>query len=383
MSASTANRARIVEHFSICKDYRTRPVSYPMIEIIVLVVLATVCGEEGWEGYVEFGEDKLNHLRKFLPFENGIPSPDTVRRVIERINPKEFRKAFVAWATDLKERTSEHICIDGKTLRKSMTEKGPLHIVSAWSKENRLVLECTKTSVSESGKTKKTNEIKAMEELLDLLVLKEGDVITIDAIGCQKAIAAKIRAQKADYILALKGNHPKLLAETENFFTQALEAPEFAPMIAFGSRTLGRGRNDIREVFVTTEIDWLPEKLKNEWVDLRSIAMIVRTWKKGGKEHVQKRYYISSLKNSLEKIGEYTQGHWSIENELHWQLDVTFGEDDSQISPTANENLRVAREISLQMLKKETTYEKGLRAKMRHCLRSEEYFELVLLAGNF
>lgn len=154
-------------------------------------------------------------------------------------------------------------------------------------------------------------------------------------------------------------------------------------MIACGSRTPGRGRNDIRDVFVSTEIDWLPEKLKNEWVDLRSIAMIVRTWKKDGKEHVQKRYYISSLENSLEKIGECTQGHWSIENELHWQLDVTFREDDSQISSTANENLRVAREIGLQMLKKETTYAKGLRAKMRRCLRSEEYFERVLLAGNF
>jgi len=383
MSANIANRARIVEHFSICKDHRTRPVSYPMIEIIVLVVLATVCGEEGWEGHVEWGKDKLKQLRKFLPFENGIPCPDTVRRVMERINPKEFRKAFIAWATDLKERVSEHICIDGKTLRKSMTEKGPLHIVSAWSKKNRLVLECVKTSVSEAGKTKKTNEIKAMEELLDLLVLKEGDVITIDAIGCQKAITAKIRAQKADYILALKGNHPKLFAEAENFFTQALEALEFAPMMACSSRTLGHGRSDIRQVFVSTEIDWLPEKLRNEWVDLRSIAMVVRTWKKDGKEHVQKRYYISSLENSPEKIGECTQGHWSIENDLHWQLDITFREDDSQISPTSNENLRVAREMSLQMLTKETTYEKGLRAKMRRCHRSEDYLEQVLLVGNF
>lgn len=185
MSNSKTNQPRILQHFSHCKDPRCRPVRYPLQEIILVVFLATVCGEEEWEAMVEWANDKLNFLRKFLPFENGIASPDTFRRVIERINTKDFLEAFLAWVSEYKERTNGQICIDGKVLRHAMQEGGnPLHLVSAWCEANQIVLGTVRTA-------SKSNEITAIKELLDTLVLTKGDIVTIDAIGCQVDIVEK------------------------------------------------------------------------------------------------------------------------------------------------------------------------------------------------
>ncbi len=368
-----STEARIVNHFSICEDSRTRPVKYPLMEIVVLVVLATLCGEEGWEAFADWGRDKLTYLRKFLPYSEEIPSPDTIRRVMERLNPDQFLKGFVSWAEELNNRIPGQVCIDGKVLKKAIGEKGPLHLVSAWSEQNRIVLGTVKTD-------SKSNEITAITELLDLLTLKTGDIITIDAIGCQKSSVSNIVEQGADYVIALKRNQKNLVSEVENFFDQAVETPQ-APCNGVGVSRSERGRDDKQEIWVSQGLTWLPKR--EDWSGLKSIIMVYRRWEDKGKKHEEKRYYITSLSASPCEIAQLVRRHWSIENELHWHLDVTFQEDKSQIGATANENLRVARMTALELLRAEPSFKRGLKAKMRRCLRSESYLDQVLLSGNF
>lgn len=370
MSAKQITRPRILKHFSACDDPREHRIQHQLIDIIVIVILGTLCGEEGWEGFCEWANDKISYLRQFLPLKNGIPSPDTLRRVMERLHPDQFLKAFVGWAEELQMRSAGQICIDGKTLRGA---RNPLHIVSAWCEENRIVLGTVK-------KNKKGKEIAAIEELLGMLLLQKGDVITIDAIGCQREIVSKIHKQGADYVIALKKNQHHLWSEAENYFLQAVHAPILANCQRDLSERRGHGRKDLHEVWVTTQLDWLPQK--DSWDGLQSLIMVSRTWTEKAKEHRECRYYISSLKADADQLAVIIRRHWSIENDLHWHLDVTFREDDSQIG-AANHNLRHARTMALHLLRSNTTFKKGLKAKMRKCHRSDDYLNEVLLAGNF
>lgn len=377
MLDQTITRPRILDHFSVCEEPRTRPVQYPLLEIIVTVFLATLCGEEGWEAIVEWGEDKLPFLRTFLPFENNIPSPDTIRRVMERLNPESFLSAFISWAQELKVRIAGQVCIDGKTLRGAMDEQGPLHIVTAWSEMNCIVLGAAKTR-------SKGKEIAAIDDLLNLLILKEGDVVTIDAIGCQKSIVAKIQSQRADYVIALKRNQGNLYAEAENFFDQAMAAADYAPCTGLCSWSQRHRGTEEQEVWVTQDVSWLCQE--SEWEGLASLVMVVRRWEEKGIRCAEKRYYISSLRESPEHLSRLTRlirRHWSIESELYWHLGVTLREDASQIGPEANENLRVTRMTALELLREEKTFKMGLKAKMRKCHRSDDYLSRVLIGGNF
>lgn len=372
---SQTNQPRILLHFSRCKDPRTRPVKYPLLEIILVVFLATLCGEEGWQAMVEWSKDKLSLLRKFLPFENGIACPDTFRRVIERINPKEFLEAFLSWAGEYKKKVNGQICIDGKTLKHAMQEDGnPLHLVSAWCETNQLVLGAVRTA-------SKSNEITAIKELLDVLVLAKGDIITIDAIGCQVDIAKKIHSSGADYLLAVKQNQPNLADELANFFDQAIQAVEYAPVTVHGTQRKEHGRDDYQETWVTEDIEWLPQR--DEWAGLSSLIMVYRKWIEKGKSREEKRYYICSCRTVPERLAHLIKRHWSVENEFHWHLDVSFGEDNSSIGAIANENLRIARMTALELLKSEKSFSKGIKAKSRRCVRSDDYLEKVLLVGNF
>ena len=375
MSEQEITQAKILTHFSTCSDPRTRPVRYPLIEIILLVVLSTLCGEEGWEAFEEWGKDKLPFLRTFLPFENGIPCPDTIRRVMERLKSEEFLNAFTSWATELNERVSGQLCIDGKALRGASKKKSPLHIVTAWSEANRIVL----GSVTVPSKS---NEIPATEELLKLLVLKEGDIVSMDAMGCQKSIVEAIRKQKANYLIALKKNQQNFSGEVENYFNQVLEAPEYASCSDCTLKKQGHGRQDKQEVWISKDIEWLPQR--KDWKGLQSLILVYRHWEEKGEKHSEKRYYISSLKEaSPEDFAKMIRRHWSIENELHWHLDVTFNEDKSQIGAAANKNLRVARMLALDMLRSEKSNKRGLKAKARRCHRSDDYLKKVLLVANF
>ncbi|MGE3954179.1 MAG: ISAs1 family transposase [Parachlamydiales bacterium] len=371
MSANEKTSPRIVDHFSLCDDPRRCRIQHKLIDILVIIILATMCGEEGWEGFVDWATDKEEYLRRFLPLSNGIPSPDTLRRVVERVDVDQFLSAFIGWTEEVKVRIPGQMCFDGKTLRKAGS---PLHIVSAWCEANRMVLGAVHTE-------QKGKEIPAIDKLLDLLILQEGDIVTIDAIGCQQQIISKIVDQKADYVIALKGNQGNLHGEVENYFFQAVKAPVEAHCEAVGALEVLRGRSDIHEVWVTQNLDWLPQL--GDWPGLRSLIMVERRWEAAGKKQQERRYYISSLRYSPEQLGHLIRRHWSIENEFHWHLDVTMKEDESDIGAAANKNLRVARTIALNLLREDHTYKRGLRAKMRRCHRSEAYLDQVLSVGNF
>lgn len=374
MSENTKFKSRLIQHFSICKDPRKRPVHHNLIDIIVITVLGTMCGEEGWEGFHEWASDKQEYLRKYLSLERGVPCPDTLRRVITRLNPKDFLTAFTNWIKELGQRLPGQICLDGKALRGVGDRDNPLRLVSAWCEENQLLLGMQKVS-------SKSNEIVGIHELLETLFLQPGDIVTIDAIGCQTAIVSKIIQQRADYLIAVKQNQRGLWEEIQNYFEQAIIMPQEAGCDGVSYSQRGRGRKETHHVWSTNQLEWLPQW--KEWEGLKSIVCVYRRWTEGKQHKEEKRYYISSLSEDADKLRQKIQRHWSIENEFHWHLDVAFNEDKNQINAEANENLRVARVIALQLLKKELNFNKSIKAKMRKCHRSEDYLQQVLLVGNF
>jgi predicted transposase YbfD/YdcC len=374
MSETQTKGYRILSHFSICEDPRKHRIRHELIDIIVIVVLSVLCGEEGWDDMYDWAQDKIIFLREFLSLKHDIPSADTIRRVMERIDPERFLEAFLNWATELSERKSGQICIDGKTLKKALDERGALHLVSAFAADNGLTL-----GIKDSGG--KGKEIPTIKELLNSLSLKTGDIITIDAIGCQQDIVTAIRKQKADYLIALKMNQERLFSEVRNFFEQALNAEEDAPVETFKRDEQAHGRYDFQKIWISKDLDWLKDAGK--WRDLRAIICVERKWTASGKENVERRYYISSADKTAEEFGLLVRRHWAIENEYHWHLDVTFKEDDSEIGARSNRVLRIARTISLQLLKAESTKGLSIRRKKRRCHRSEAFLRKVLCTGNF
>ena len=237
-----------------------------------------------------------------------------------------------------------------------------------------------RASLGSIASEKKGKEIPCIKELLDEICLVNGDLVTIDAIGCQKDIVKKIHKKKADYLIALKENQGNLRDETENFFAQAEKSIEYAPCNLIRLENKRKGNLEIHEIWVSENLEWLPAK--SEWPGLKNIVMVKREWFSKGKKKKEARYYITSLCESCTELGERVRRHWSIENEYHWHLDVTFGEDSSLISGKANRNLRVAREISLQLLRRDKSKQMGIKRKMRRCARSDAYFQDIL-SGSF
>jgi predicted transposase YbfD/YdcC len=374
MTTHTKLQSRMIHHFSICEDPRRHRIRHNLIDIIVITVLATICGEDGWEGFHEWALDKEEYLKQFLSLEHGTPCPDTFRRVTERLNSQQFLAAFTSWAKELGERLPGQICLDGKALRGVGDRNNPFRLVSAWCEDNQLLLGMSKVD-------SKSNEIVGIHDLLDMLLLKPGDLVTIDAIGCQTAIVSKIIEQKADYLIAVKQNQQGLWDEISNYFEQAVTMPKEAGCDGISHTENGRGRKETHHVWSTSDLEWLPQLEK--WVGLKSIVCVYRRWTESKQRKEEKRYYMTSLKAEAEDLRKKIRRHWSIENEFHWHLDVAFREDESRIGAKANENLRIARAISLQLLQAETTFKKGIKAKMRKCHRSEHYLHKVLLAGNF
>jgi predicted transposase YbfD/YdcC len=374
MSTYITQQSRMLYHFSFCDDPRKHRIRHRLLDIIVITVLALLCGEEGWEGFHEWAVDKLAYLKEFLLLENGIPCPDTIRRVVERLNTQQFLASFTSWARELEERMPGQICLDGKALRGVGDENNPLRLVSAWCEENQMLL-----GMSRVGS--KSNEIVGIHDILNTLLLKPGDLVTIDAIGCQTAIVSKIVQQQADYLIAVKQNQQRLWDEISNYFEQAVIMPAQASCDGISHKDCARGRKEIHHVWVLSDLEWLPQLGK--WEKLKSIVCVYRRWTEGKQRKEEKRYYITSLNAGAEELRRRVRRHWSVENEFHWHLDVAFNEDKSRIGAEANENLRVARAIALQLLQAESSFKKSIKAKMRKCLRSENYLHKVLLAGRF
>ena len=367
-------------HFAALPDPRVeRCKRHGLLDVVTVALCAVVCGADTWVDVEEFGRSKEAWLRSFLALPNGIPSHDTFGRGFAALDPGAFEAAFLGWVRHLAAATAgQVVAIDGKTLRRSHDRangRGPLHLVSAWASANRLVL--GQVAVDE-----KSNEIAAIPALLDALALA-GCVVTIDAMGCQREIAAQIVAREADYVLALKDNHPTLHEAVAFHFARAREAG-FAGAAHAAHETLEKdhGRLELRRCRATDDpavLAWLdPERA---WAGLRSVAAVEAERRLNGKVTIETRYYLTSLPADARAIAGAVRGHWGIENRVHWVLDVAFREDDSRVrAGHAAENLAVLRHLALNLLRRERTARIGVKAKRLKAAWDDAY-RLKVLAG--
>lgn len=357
-----------------------RTKKYPLIEIIFLTIVGTICGADSWRQIVLVGETKLEWMRKYFAYKNGIPSHDTIGRVFSLLNPKMFQACFYSWiksiAIDCK---GDIVAMDGKKSCNSHDGEDAelLHIVSAWSVKNGLALGQLKVK-------DKSNEITAIPELLKILDLK-GAIVTIDAIGCQTKITANIvEDAKADYVLALKGNQKKLHDEVVQYFFEHKEQICREKIeCCFKTVDKEHGRIETREYYqveLDSEVkEWIPEY--PHWTGMKSIVMVDSQREIKGKTSNESRFYISSLALNTEKVAEAIRAHWGIENQLHWVLDVIFSDDKSRIRKDhAPQNFSLVKKWVLNLLKLEKT-RKDLSLRMKRALAAMEFKYLEVILG--
>jgi predicted transposase YbfD/YdcC len=341
-----ASDRSIVKHFAKLKDpRRSHRRLHHLQDIIVIALCAVIANAQDWQEIETFGRKRLDWLKRFLALPHGIPSHDTFERVFDRINPHAFQACFRAWVEAISAGLKiKHIAIDGKTVRGSGSAKlGPLHLVSAWATEQQL-------SLGQVAVDAKSNEITAIPMLLELLDL-HGALVTIDAMGCQKEIARQIVAGGGHYALVVKGNHEHLLADIQQVFEQAIDQ-DFAGFehSRYEQRDHGHGRDEYRlySVLHTTE----GIRQADEWEGLTTIGMCVAERTIAGQTRGEVRYFIGSKKASAKYYGQGLRNHWGIENQLHWQLDITFGEDQNRYQRRHGvENLALLRKLTLTLLK--------------------------------
>jgi len=351
---------------------RTR--RHDLFELVVVAICGTIAGSDSWLDIERFGNERMDWLQTFLKLEEGIPSHDTFGRVFAKLNPAQLAACIQQWFDDMGREIGQHIAIDGKTLRGSFDKaagKNPLHLVSAWASEARLAL-------GQIAVDSKSNEITAIPLLLELLDLK-GATVTIDAMGCQKEIAAKIVDGKGDYLLALKENHPTLYEAAVQEFTAALDADmPPAEMRRHVTVETSRGRKERREYLALPAPKSLPGFA--DWVGLATLVMVVRITETGGVEKGEVSYYLSSLPAKVKNLAKLIRQHWSIESQLHWVLDVTFTEDKSRIRKQhAPQTSAMLRRLAVSILSQDTSLKDNIRGKRyRACLSTEVLERLIL-----
>jgi predicted transposase YbfD/YdcC len=345
-------------------------------DILGLTICAVIAGADSWVDVEEYGHCKLAWLKTFLALPNGIPAHDTLGRVFRLINPAAFQQCFQHWVNALVEATAGRvIAIDGKTARRSCDRasgQGPLHLISAWAAENHLTL----GQLAVDGKS---NEITAIPELLKLIDVT-GAIVTIDAMGCQKHIAAPIRAGGGDYVLALKDNQPTLHADVRQLFLDGL-ANDFADLKHHSCETVDEGHGRVEQRYY--HIVAVPAELAAkhpEWPDWRSVGMVYSERTVGDQEPSSEvRYFINSLPPKVKTFARAVRGHWGIENSLHWVLDVSFREDESRVRKDhAPENLALVRRLAAALLKQEQTTKGGIACKRKQAGWDNAYLEQVL-----
>lgn len=342
---------------------------YPLNEILFLTISAVISGAEGWTMIQEFGNTKLEWLRKFFPYADGIPSHDVLGKLFAKLDHKEFSDCFSKWINSISSFTNgEVVAIDGKTIRKSNNRndsKAALHVVSAYASENRLC-------IGQEVVDEKSNEITAIPKLLRLLEIK-GCIVTIDAMGCQKQIAKDILKQKADYLLMVKGNQQGLKEQVEKLFEKGEIAETYTDVDS------GHGRIETRTCQIITNLDFLDDR--NLWSGLESIVRITseRCDKTLDKTSTETRYYISSLPGDAKLINNAIRQHWTVENNLHWSLDVLFKEDTS-LKKKGNSaiNYNIILKLALAMLEKEKSRKLSKPAKRLTAALNDKYRERIL-----
>jgi predicted transposase YbfD/YdcC len=373
MTAPEADSS-LVAHFSVLEDPRDAlKRRHHLLDMVVIAIAATLSGADGWVEIAQFGRAKEAWLRQFLELPHGIPAHDTFGRVFSLLAPQAFEQCFRAWVAAIRTVIpGEIIAIDGKTLRRSHDRgKGlaALHVVSAWATANRVVLGQVATEA-------KSNEITAIPALLGLLMLK-GAIVTIDAMGCQTKIAEQIVAQGGDYVLALKGNQGKLAAQVEDAFIDA-DARDYADVESESRETTerGHGRVETRRYRTLGDLSGVPRSAL--WPGMNMIGMVESTRESDGKVSRETRFFIGSIGTGVRDFARAARGHWGVENDLHWSLDVAMREDDCRVRETqARENLAVLRHIALSRLKNDRT-KLGIKAKRLRAGWDDHYLEKLL-----
>ena len=356
---------------------------HQLMDIVSIAMCAVICGADDWVEIEEFGNAKREFFEQFLMLPNGIPSHDTFNRVFARLNPQQFGECFLQWVQDMVRASGNQlkgvVAIDGKTLRgsrDSASGKGPIQMVSAWAHNNHMVLGQVKVD-------SKSNEITAIPVLLKLLEL-DGCIVTIDAMGCQKEIARGITEAGADYVLALKANHDGMYQDVVTTFNEALDT-NFLGISHQRKQTIekGHGRIERRRYFLVDDPLYMQYlETAESWSNLNSIGMVEAQREVNGLVSVEKRYYLCSV-SSVREFAQAARGHWSVENNLHWVLDVAFREDHHRTrSDHSAQNFSVLRHIALNLLKAEKSVKVGIKVKRLKCGWDHDYLLKVLLASQ-
>lgn len=372
----------LTESFASVPDPRiARTRAHELLDMIVMAVCAVICGADGWTDIETFGKAKRKWLKRLLKLPNGIPSHDTFGRVFARLDPVAFQESFTRWMQVVEERTTgQVIALDGKVLRGShdaAAGRSAIDMISAWATANRVVLGQRKVN-------EKSNEITAIPELLQVLEIT-GCIVTIDAMGCQKDVAAKIVERGGDYVLALKANQKGLAEDVTTLFEWA-QSIQFEALRHDSARQVskGHGRVEIRQCWSISDLTSRSVRdlrHADAWKHLRSVVMVQATRQSGATTTVETRYYLSSLDQSARQILQATRAHWGIENQLHWVLDVTFNEDRCRVRKDhAPANLAVLRHIALNLLRHEKTAKNSVKTKRLKAGWEDEYLLKVLLS---
>jgi predicted transposase YbfD/YdcC len=336
-----------LNHFNDLPDPRQRgKVTYPLDEVLLLALLAVLAGAESFVEIARFGEKKLDLLRRFRPFRDGTPSHDHLGDIFAALDAGQFQRCFVAWVAALTGVPVGVVAIDGKTVRRSggKAGKGAIHMVSAFAASQRLVLGQVKVA-------EKSNEIVAIPKLLELLAI-EGAIVTIDAMGCQRAIARKIIEKKADYVFGLKGNQGSLRDDVE-LLANEQKSRNFVDSKMSRAETIDadNGRIETRTTTVIHDVEWL--RKRHDWPGLNAVAIVESTRELGGKIEKETRYYITSLVMLAHLLGPVIRSHWAIENSLHWVMDMVFRDDECRVRTNhAPANFTTIKHMAYNLLRR-------------------------------
>jgi predicted transposase YbfD/YdcC len=368
----------IQRHFAKLQDPRIRRrLRHELLNIIVMAICAVIADCDNWQDIGVFVQQRQAWFARFLDLPNGVPSHDTIARVFSRINPAAFGACFQRWIQALGAALGvPHIAIDGKTLRRSHDRAaglGPLHLVSAWATQQQLTL-------GQVAVDSKSNEITAIPKLLELLDLR-GALVTIDAMGCQKEIAAKIVAGGGDYVLTVKQNQGHLLEDIQATVEKALDGTLPAKQVKrYTTKEGGHGREDLRSYIIIDQVAGIRDR--SLWAKLTTVGMCYSERTVAGVTSTEVRYFIGSRRMSGQRYGETLRGHWAIENGLHWQMDLTFDEDSSRIQErNAAENFAWLRRIALSLLKQHPS-ELSVRSKRKIAALAPNFLEEIVSGDN-
>ena len=371
----TRPQSGISAYFAELEDPRWHNSSHRLLDIVVIAICAAICGADGWEDVELYGEAREEWLKSILELPHGIPSHDTFRRVFAAVDAEEFEGCFMRWIQSVEGLTGgQVVAFDGKTLRRSHDRavgKSALHMVSAWAAGNRLILGQRKVDG-------KSNEITVVPELLDMLELR-GCIVTMDAMHCQTETVKCILEKKADYVLPVKENQPRLLEALQGLFD---DPKEMRWVVCDHHRTVdeGHGRLEVRECWCTSAPEYLEYvTTQADWQGIRSIAMVQAEREQAGRTTVTRRYFISSLESDAKRLLNAVRTHWGIENKVHWVLDIAFREDDCRIRQgNGAENFAVLRHIALNLLRRETSTRSSLKSKRKKAAWDHDYLLQVL-----